>query len=208
MGRKRWVAAATGIALTLGSIGVVNAVGADSTGRAAKVTPPKNPYRVIIDDRKAGERSAYMSYTPTTVQLAGSDTIWLAGTTALPLYHAHPHKPEDVAKLPADAYSQAKLALEGVRRQLASAGATWTDVVRLNFYIADIDRNRAGVGRAAGEILGPWFTHPQGMGSPGGTMLGVDQLIDKENIVEIEGVAVVPKARRVAAVRRAAAKLR
>jgi len=163
-----------------------------------------NPYRVIVDDRLPGEKGVYMAYTPTTVQLAGSDTVWLAGTTALPLYHDHPHDPADLAQLPPDSYSQTKLALAGVERQLAAAGATWTDLVRLNVYVAKMEENGPGVHRAITEVLGPHFPHPQGIGLPGGTMLGVDQLIDAGNLVELEGVAVVPPERRVAAVAEAA----
>src|SRR5687768_2207805 len=89
-------------------IWAIPSIATGQTDEVQTIATPNNAYRVIIDDRKPEERNFYMPYTPTFVQFAGSDIIWLAGGTALGLYHQHPHDPQVVAALP-DAYTQTKL---------------------------------------------------------------------------------------------------
>ena len=127
------------------------------TAEVQTIETPNNPYLVIIDDRKPEERTVYMPYTPTFVQIAGSDTVWIAGATAFPLYHKHPHDPKDVAALP-DAYNQTRLTIENITRQLKSVGAEWTDVVHCTSYVANLPANIQGVQRALREFMSPSST--------------------------------------------------
>ena len=62
----------------------------------------------------------WMPYAPAIV-VKGGTTIYLAGVTAAPVYHHHPHRPEEFDSMPADMEGRAvwrrvKAAVEVVLR--------------------------------------------------------------------------------------------
>lgn len=85
-----------------------------------------------------------MPYTP-AIKVRGGSTIYVAGVTAGPVYHAHPHDLAEFASVPADPGQQAEMALDNLERVLAAAGATLDDVVQLFRFIVDIDRNQDAI---------------------------------------------------------------
>src|SRR5919204_3533897 len=70
----------------------------------------------------------WMPYAP-AIKVKGGTTVYLAGVTAAPVYHHHPHRPEEFDSMPADMAGQARAALENLRRGLEAVGATFADVV-------------------------------------------------------------------------------
>ena len=53
----------------------------------------------------------WMPYAP-AIKVRGGTTVYLAGVTAAPVYHHHPHRPEEFDAMPRDMEGQARAALE------------------------------------------------------------------------------------------------
>ena len=62
------------------------------------------------------DRNVFMPFVP-AIKITGGKILWLAGTTALPVYHDHPHRRDDVVKhLPDDLEAQTRMAMEESRK--------------------------------------------------------------------------------------------
>jgi enamine deaminase RidA (YjgF/YER057c/UK114 family) len=73
----------------------------------------------------------WMPYAP-AIKVRGGTTIYLAGVTAAPVYHHHPHRPEEFDAMPRDMEGQARAALERAEYFRDAKPATTTvQVVRL-----------------------------------------------------------------------------
>lgn len=81
----------------------------------------------------------------------------------------------------ADAYAQARSALEKIAAALERAGGCLADVVRTRIFVTDIARDWEAVGRAHREALGDVM--------PATSMVQVGALIDPRYVVEIEADA-------------------
>jgi enamine deaminase RidA (YjgF/YER057c/UK114 family) len=124
----------------------------------------------------------WMPYAP-AIKAAGGTTIYLAGVTAAPVYHHHPHRPEEFDAMPRDMGGQARAALENLRRGLEAAGANFADVVTATRFVTDLSDQDA-LNRAWGE----YFRDAK----PATTTVQVVQLAtDPRCLVEINAVAVV-----------------
>ena len=99
-----------------------------------------------------------------------------------------------------DVVSQTKQALENVGAVLEAGGCRWRDVVRLQTFLTSAD-DIPGFMKARQEVFPGWF--PEGAYPPN-TLLVVSRLVRPELRVEIEAMAVRPRAvaRRTAAPRR------
>lgn len=85
--------------------------------------------------------------------------------------------------------AQLALALKNTVAVLAEAGAGPQHVVRMTWYVKELDayrENLAEVGRTYREIMGKNF--------PAMAVIGVVDLVDSGALIEIETTAVVPKA--------------
>ncbi|CAN5724133.1 RidA family protein [soil metagenome] len=73
----------------------------------------------------------------------GAKMIFVAGCGPIPPYHSHPHVPEQEAKwMQGDMREQTERTFEHMRQILAAAGADFSNVVKLNVYLADVaDQN-------------------------------------------------------------------
>ena len=80
---------------------------------------------------------------------------------------------------------QADIAHQNVMRELASAGATATDLIKINTYVVDLDSTRSKAVQAA---KAKYFTQEN---QPASTMVGVSALVMKPLLVEIEATAVM-----------------
>jgi enamine deaminase RidA (YjgF/YER057c/UK114 family) len=78
----------------------------------------------------------WIPYAP-AISVTGGTTIYLAGVTAAPTYHQHPHVAEEFDTIPTDMEGQARLAMENVKRGLDAAGASFSDVVFSTRYLTD-----------------------------------------------------------------------
>jgi hypothetical protein len=68
----------------------------------------------------------WMPYAP-AIKVRGGTTVYLAGVTAAPVYHHHPHRPEEFDAMPSDMAGQARAALDNLQRGLKAVGASFAE---------------------------------------------------------------------------------
>src|SRR5258706_6219904 len=96
------------------------------------------------------DKSVFMPFSP-AIKIKSGKILWLAGGTALPVYHDHPHKREQVLQyLNNDLEAQVKRTMDGVMETLKAAGASPKDVVHVFIFrtrppIGDIGKSSAVV---------------------------------------------------------------
>src|ERR1700729_4213530 len=71
-------------------------------------------------------------------KVRGGATVYLAGVTAAPVYHHHPHRPEEFDAMPRSMEGQARAALENLKRGLEAVGATFADIVTADRFVTDL----------------------------------------------------------------------
>jgi enamine deaminase RidA (YjgF/YER057c/UK114 family) len=79
--------------------------------------------------------------------------------------------------------------LSNIVTVLAEAGATPTSIVRLTWFVVDVEdyiSQRQAIGRAYVAVMGKHF--------PVMSVIGVSRLVEKQALVEIEATAMLPKA--------------
>ena len=82
-----------------------------------------------------------------------------------------------------DMGAQCRQALDNLETVLEHAGMTFANVVRLDYYVTDVERFFAEGAPVAGERLA-------GTVQPAGTLLGVSRLAFPDLLIEIEATAV------------------
>jgi len=132
------------------------------------------------------DRTVFMPFAP-AIKIKSGKILWLAGTTALPVYHDHPHKREQILQyMPNDLEAQTRATMEGIKKTLEASGASFKDVVHFFVFRA---RPRIGdIGRASAVINSYFapFNH-----KPTSTNVAVLELGEPEQLIEIQMVAVV-----------------
>ncbi|MBI3128824.1 MAG: RidA family protein [Candidatus Tectomicrobia bacterium] len=129
-----------------------------------------------------GAPDMWMPYAP-AIRVTGGSTVYLAGVTAAPVYHHHPHRPEEFDSMPPGMEGQARAALENLKRGLEAVGATFADVVTASRYVTDLSEQDA-LNRAWADYFGD--------ARPATTTVQVVRLAtDPRCLVEINAVAVV-----------------
>jgi enamine deaminase RidA (YjgF/YER057c/UK114 family) len=132
------------------------------------------------------DRTVFMPFVP-AIKIKSGKILWLAGTTALPVYHGHPHKREQILQYrPNDLEAQTRATMEGMKQTLEAAGASFKDEVHVFVFRA---RPRMGdIGKAAAVInlhFAP-LNH-----EPTSTNLAVLESGEPEQLIEIQMFAVV-----------------
>ena len=94
----------------------------------------------------------WMPYAP-AIKVKGGTTVYLAGVTAAPVYHHHPHRPEEFDSMPRDMAGQARAALENLKRGLEAVGASFADIVTADRFVTDLTDQDA-LNRVWGEYFG------------------------------------------------------
>jgi enamine deaminase RidA (YjgF/YER057c/UK114 family) len=110
--------------------------------------------------------------------VATGETIFLAGQVG---WDAHGRFPKELP-------DQVGQALANIVTLLAEAGADPRHLVRLTWYVTDLQAYRdslAAVGAAYRAIMGRHY--------PTMSVIGVSQLVEQEALVEIEATAVLPR---------------
>ena len=112
--------------------------------------------------------------------------VFLAGVTAAPPYHDHPHKPEVFDALPRDIEGQAKLAFEHLDQALAASGCSRTDVVSFTRFFKNVRIDQDAINRIQQEWLGGHL--------PVSTTVEVTGFAtDPRLLLEIQAIAVAPE---------------
>jgi len=132
------------------------------------------------------DKSVFMPFSP-AIKVKSGKILWLAGGTALPVYHDHPHKREQILQyLGNDLEAQVRRTMDGIMETLKAANASPKDVVHIFIFrtrprVGDIGRSSAIVN----SYFAP-FNH-----KPTTTNMAVLELGEPEQLVEIQVVAVV-----------------
>ena len=129
-----------------------------------------------------GAPDMWMPYAP-AIMVTGGTTVHLAGVTAAPVYHHHPHRPEEFDSMPDDMRGQTRAALLNLQRGLEAAGAAFSDVVTATRFVTDLaDQD------AMNEVWAEFF----GDAKPATTTVQVVRLAtDPRCLIEVNAVAVV-----------------
>jgi 2-iminobutanoate/2-iminopropanoate deaminase len=132
------------------------------------------------------DKNVFMPFVP-AIKIKSGKILWLAGTTALPVYHDHPHKRDEIQQyMTNDLEAQTRRAMDGIKQTLESAGASFKDVVHVFVLRA---RPRMGdIGKASAVINSYFapFNH-----KPTSTNVAVLELGEPEQLIEIQMFAVV-----------------
>ena len=124
---------------------------------------------------------------PPAITIKSGKLLWLAGTTALPVYHDHPHKRDQIAQyMENDLEAQTRRAMEGIKQTLEASGASFKDVVHFFVFRA---RPRIGDIGKASAVIGSYFA-PYNH-KPTSTNVAVLELGEPEQLIEIQMFAVV-----------------
>jgi 2-iminobutanoate/2-iminopropanoate deaminase len=124
----------------------------------------------------------WMPYAP-AIKVTGGTTVFLAGVTAAPVYHHHPHRPEEFNAMPADMAGQTRAALENLKKSLQSVGARFADIVTANRFVTDLS-DQDSMNKVWAEYFGD--------AKPTTTTVQVVQLAtDPRCLIEINAVAVI-----------------
>lgn len=126
-----------------------------------------------------------MPYTP-AIKVHSGHTVYIAGVTAAPVYHHHPHIASDFENIPLDPGEQTRLAMDNLGRVIQAAGGDLSNIVQIFRFIRDIESNQDAVNKVVAELLG---NH-----RPTSTTVEVSRLAtDERLVVELAAVAVVPE---------------
>lgn len=132
------------------------------------------------------DKTVFMPFSP-AIKIKSGKMLWLAGGTALPVYHDHPHKREQILKyLGNDLEAQTRSTMDGIMETLKAAGASPRDVVHVFIFRT---RPRTGdIGRSSAIVNSYFapFNH-----KPATTNMAVLELGEPEQLIEIQVVAVV-----------------
>jgi enamine deaminase RidA (YjgF/YER057c/UK114 family) len=166
-------------ALALALFGLVTA------GLAPAPATAQNQHMEVIHHPNY-DQTVFMPFVP-AIKIKSGKILWLAGTTALPVYHDHPHRRDQILQhMPNDLEAQTRATMEGIKKTLEAAGASFKDVVHVFVLRA---RPRMGdIGKASAVINSYFapFNH-----KPTSTNVAVLELGEPEQLIEIQMFAVV-----------------
>jgi enamine deaminase RidA (YjgF/YER057c/UK114 family) len=124
----------------------------------------------------------WMPYAP-AIKVTGGTVIYLAGVTAAPVYHHHPHRAAEFDAMPGDMAGQTKAALDNLKRSLDAAGAGFADIVTATRFVTDL-ADQDGLNRVWAQYFGA--------SKPATTTVQVVRLAtDPRCLIEINAVAVI-----------------
>ncbi len=124
-----------------------------------------------------------MPYVPAIRVLSGKP-VYISGVNAAPIYHSHPHEPEEFQELDFSLENQARLTMENLEVILKASGGTLKDVVQLFVFIVDAQKNGDKIGKIVSSFFGDHLCSS--------TVVGVTDLItDARLILEITAVAYI-----------------
>jgi len=130
------------------------------------------------------DQEQYMPYAPAIRVEGPADILFISGSTSSPLYHRHPHVPEE-HRHPVDIESQTRRAMDGIKSVLDDQGLTWRHIVKVTKYLTDM-RDMDGMVTVLAEYFGDW--------KPASTTICINSLSTPGARVELDMIAVKPRA--------------
>lgn len=129
------------------------------------------------------EREREMPYAPAVHVEGPADILFISGATASPLYHKHPHVPEE-HKHASDIETQTHRAMGSIKMVLDNQGLTWRHVVKVTKYLTDM-RDMDGMVAVMARYFGDW--------KPASTTICINALSTPGARVELDMIAIKPK---------------
>lgn len=127
----------------------------------------------------------HMPYTP-AIKVHSGKTVWVAGVTAAPVYHSHPHIQAEFDHIPNDPAQQTEMTLENLRKVLRAAGGDFNDIVQLFRFIVNMEQNQDAINATMARHFGDH--------RPVSTTVEIVRLAtDPRLVLELAAVAVVPE---------------
>src|SRR3954449_1975855 len=155
-------------AVTLSIAGTISSAFAQSTDRS-----PSMPDNLRFSNPDTMQKPPGYSHV---VEVTGPGrTVYFAGQLGI----------DKSGKMGANAREQVEIAFENVKAALASVGATFDHVVKLNNYIVDISTNIAHYREVRDKYVNK-------AAPPASTTIGVPQLARPGALFEVEAIAVLP----------------
>ena len=172
------------LALSMWLGGTLSVASAQAQAQQQPAAQP-NPHMEVIHHPDYN-KNVFMPFVP-AIKIKSGKLLWLAGTTALPVYHDHPHKRDEIQQyMVNDLEAQTRTAMEGIKKTLESSGASFKDVVHYFVFRA---RPRMGdIGKASAVINSYFAPHNH---KPTSTNMAVLELGEPEQLVEIQMFAVI-----------------
>lgn len=125
-----------------------------------------------------------MPYTP-ALKVTGGSLVFASGVTAAPVYHSHPHQPDEFADIPRDPGEQAAMAMENLKTVIEASGGKLTDIVQLIRFMVNQEENQDAINRVMGQYFGD---HRSASTSVEVVRLATDPRL----VLELQAIAVVP----------------
>ena len=127
-------------------------------------------------------KDVWMPYAP-GLKVNKGKILFIAGCTAAPVYHSHPHIPEEFDSIPEDMGEQTRISFENIKKTVEAAGGTMDDIVDVSRFIVRMDEQ--DMANAAQKEFFP--SH-----SPSSTTVGVTCLAtDPRCKIEVRAIAVL-----------------
>ncbi|MBH98597.1 MAG: hypothetical protein CMM56_09140 [Rhodospirillaceae bacterium] len=131
-----------------------------------------------------GNRSAQVPRGTYVQADARMDLLYLSGTTALDLYHLHPHVPYEIT-VPEDIRGQTHMCMRNIKEILDDQSVTWRDVVKVNRFQTDLSESDA-----IEEVMAEYFDFWDWW--PAMTTMKIRNLSSVPTRLEMEAIAVIP----------------
>src|SRR5262247_2315361 len=166
--RRRLITAAA----TLAVAGTISPAAAQLTDRSANMPDNIRFSNPDTMQKPPGQPPGYSH----VVEVTGPGrTVYFAGQLGI----------DKSGKMGANAREQVEIAFENVKAALASVGASFSDIVKLNNYIVDIGTNIAHYREVRDKYVNT-------AAPPASTTIGVPQLARPGALFEVEAIAVLP----------------
>jgi 2-iminobutanoate/2-iminopropanoate deaminase len=144
----------------------------------------QNLEQIITAVHPQPDQEKYMPYAPAVHAVGPADILFISGATASPLYHQHPHVPEEHVHA-SDIETQTRRAMESIKSILDVQGLGWRHVVKVTKYLTDM-RDMDGMVAVMKEYFGDW--------KPASTTICINCLSTPGARVELDMIAIKPKA--------------
>jgi enamine deaminase RidA (YjgF/YER057c/UK114 family) len=129
----------TMIGTTLRTVPALTVLGITAAVLASTPAKAQNQNMEVIHHPNY-DKNVFMPFVP-AIKIKSGKLLWLAGTTALPVYHDHPHKRDQIQQyMVNDLEAQTRAAMDGIKQTLDAAGASFKDcgaLLRLQGTTAD-----------------------------------------------------------------------
>ena len=129
--------------------------------------------KTILESPKLSRPSGIMSLG---VKVTAGNLVFVSGQVA------RNAQGETVGK--GDIKAQTRQVLENIKAILESAGATFDDVVKVSVFVTNVEEHLAQIH----EVRAQYFKQDY----PASTLVEVKALVDKDLLIEMEAIAVIP----------------